>query len=220
MFVGHFAVAFAAKRAQPTLPLPALFTAVQLLDILWPALVLLGIEHTRIVPGITAASPLDLYDIPWSHSLVTSLVWSVLFAWPWWRRRNHRAAAIVAGCVFSHFVLDWITHRPDMPLAPGSDLRFGLGLWNSLGASIAVEALLFLGGIYLYASGTHARSRIGSVGFWSLVVLLTAAWLSGPFGPPPPNIDAVVLSALGAVPIILAWGWLIDRNRRPIVPMR
>ena len=220
MFVGHFAVALAAKRAQPALSLPALFTAVQLLDILWPALVLLGVEHTRIVPGITAASPLDLYDIPWSHSLVTSLVWSVLFALPWWLRRQRRAAYIVSGCVFSHFALDWITHRPDMPLAPGSNVRFGLGLWNSLPASIAVEALLFIAALSLYVSATRARSWLGSVGLWAMVVVLFAAWLSGPFGPPPPSIDAVVISALAAVPVILAWSWVIDRNRRPIVPTR
>jgi hypothetical protein len=213
MFVGHFAVALAAKRAEPRLPLAALFAAVQFLDVLWPLFVLGGIEHSRIVPGITAASPLDLYDIPYSHSLVASLVWSVLFALPWWLRREQRAALIIAGCVFSHFVLDWVTHRPDLQLVPGVSTRVGLGLWNSLIAAIAVEAALFAFGIWLYLAGTRATTRWGSIGFWVLVAVLLGAWLSGPFAPPPPDIQTVTVSALIAIPIILVWGWAIDRGR-------
>ena len=216
MFVGHFAVALAAKRAEPKLPLAVLFAAVQFLDILWPLLVLLGVEHSRIVPGITAASPLDLYDIPYSHSLVMSLLWSLLFAAPWWLRRQARTALLVGGCVFSHFVLDWITHRPDLPLWPGNPAKLGLGLWNSLGAAIAVESALFALGIWRYLGGTRATTRLGSTGFWALVLVLLAGWLSGVFAPPPPSIQAVTVSALIAIPVFLAWAWAIDRGRVPL----
>jgi membrane-bound metal-dependent hydrolase YbcI (DUF457 family) len=213
MFVGHFAVALLAKRASPRLSLPLLFTAVQFADILWPGLVLLGVEHSRIVPGITAASPLDLEDIGYSHSLVTSLAWSLLFALPFLLQRRLRDAALVGGSVFSHFVLDVVTHRPDMPLAPGSDLRWGFGLWNHVALSIAVEALLFAVGVLVYVQGTRATGRMGSFGLAALLVLLVVAWLGGVLGPPPPSIQVVAISALCTIPIVLLWSFAIDRAR-------
>src|SRR5262249_4990880 len=135
MFVGHFAVGLMAKRAAPRLGLPILFAAVQFLDILFPIFILIGVEHARIVPGLMAASYMVLYDIPWSHSLVFSLLWSGLFALPFILRRRWREAAVLAICVFSHFVLDVVTHRPDMPLWPGAHEKWGLGLWNSIPAT-------------------------------------------------------------------------------------
>jgi membrane-bound metal-dependent hydrolase YbcI (DUF457 family) len=216
MFVGHFAVAFAAKRAEPKLSLPVLFAAAQFLDILWPIFILIGVEHSRIVPGITATAPLDLFDIPYSHSLFTSLAWSVLFAVPFLRTRGKRAALIVGACVFSHFILDVVTHRPDMPVAPGLPQRMGLGLWKSLPASIVVESLLFAGGIALYVRGTRPVSKMGSVGLWALVILLTAIWLSGVFLPPPPNIQAVAVSILVMILIVIGWSRAIDRARLPL----
>jgi hypothetical protein len=220
MFIGHFAVAFAAKRAAPKLSLPVLFVAVQFLDILWPLLILIGVEHSRIVPGIMAASPLDLFDIPYSHSLLTSLAWSALFAAPFLRSHGKRAAVIVAGCVFSHFVLDVVTHRPDMPLAPGLPQRFGFGLWNSLVASIVVESLLFVVGIALYARGTRPVSKMGSVGLWALAFLLTAMWLSAFFAAPPPNIQVVAVSILVMLPIVIVWSRSIDRARPSLSLLR
>jgi len=213
VFVGHFAVALAAKRAEPGLSLAVLFSAVQFLDILWPVFVVAGVEHSRIVAGITAASPLDLYDIPWSHGLVTSLGWSVLFAAPWWARRRFRPAMLLMGCVFSHFVLDWITHRPDLPLWPGSEHKLGLGLWSSLYASILVELALFGAGLWLYVRSTRATGRMGSLGLWAMCLVLCAAWLSGMLSPPPPSIEVVVWSALGVTPVILIWAWAVDRKR-------
>lgn len=213
MFVGHFAVALAAKRVTPRLPLALLFAAVQLADILWPIFLLLGIEHSRVVPGITVASPLDLYDIPYSHSLVTSLAWSVLFALPWLLSRRFREAAVLAGCVFSHFVLDFVTHRPDLPLVPGGRARLGLGLWNHLVATLVIEAALFAAGIWLYTGATRATGRMGSVGFGIFMVVLTLVWLSGAFAPPPPDIHVVAWSAVAAVPVFLTWAWAVDRQR-------
>ena len=213
MFVGHFAVALAAKHATPRLSLPLLFVAVQFLDILWPIFIVLGIEHARIVPGLMAASPLDLYDIPYSHSLVTSLLWSLLFALPLWAMRRAREGLVLAACVFSHFVLDFVTHRPDLPLAPGSTTRFGLGLWNYRAAEVAIEALLFAAGIAIYVRGTTATKRMGSVGFGIFMAALAAIWLSGAFGPPPPDIKVVAWSIIVSMPIIVLLAWAVDRAR-------
>ncbi|HEY3495550.1 MAG TPA: hypothetical protein VGK73_12725 [Polyangiaceae bacterium] len=213
MFVGHFAVALAAKRASPRLSLPLLFTAVQFADILWPIFILVGVEHSRIVPGLMPASVLDLYDFPYSHSLVMSLVWSL--AWGAWffAKGRVRDGLIVAGCVFSHFLLDVATHRPDMQLAPGSDVRWGLGLWNSVPLTVIVESLLFAGGLYVYVRGTRATGRMGTIGLAALAVVLVGTWLSGMFGPPPPGIQVVAVSILVMIPIILLWAWRIDRAR-------
>jgi hypothetical protein len=213
VFVGHFAVGFLAKRAAPKLSLPLLFAAVSFLDILWPLFIVLGIEHARIVPGITEASPLDLHDYPWSHSLVTSLGWSLLLAAPLLAKRRVREGLVVAGCVFSHFVLDFVTHRPDLPLAPGAEGRYGLGLWNALVPAVAVEALLFFAGVFVYLKSTRATGRWGTLGLGAFVAVLTLSWLSGVFGPPPPDILVVAVSALVFIPIILAWSWAIDRAR-------
>lgn len=218
MFVGHFAVGLMAKRAAPRVSLPVLFAAVSFLDILWPLFIVLGVEHARIVPGITAASPLDLYDYPWSHSLAMSLVWSAVFAAPLFFAKRVRDGLIVAGCVFSHFVLDLVTHRPDMLIAPGTTERFGFGLWNALVPAVAVEALLFVAGIVVYVKSTRATGKWGSVGLWVLVAVLGLSWLSGVFGPPPPGIGVVAWSALVFVPITLAWSWAIDRARAPALP--
>jgi hypothetical protein len=218
VFVGHFAVGFMAKRAAPRVSLPVLFAAVSFLDILWPLFIVTGIEHARIVPGITAASPLDLHDYPWSHSLVMSLVWSVVFAAPLFFTKRTRDALVVAGCVFSHFVLDLVTHRPDMLLAPGTTEKYGFGLWNALVPAVLVEAALFAAGIAVYVKSTRAVSKMGSIGLWALVAVLTLSWLSGVLGPPPPGIEIVAWSALVFVPITLAWARAIDRARPSTLP--
>jgi hypothetical protein len=216
MFVGHFAVALVAKRATPRLSLPLLFAAVQFLDILWPVFILLGIEHARIVPGLMQASPLDLYDMPYSHSLATSILWSVLFALPLLVVRRVREGLVLAFCVFSHFILDFVTHRPDLPLAPGSARRFGLGLWNFRTAEVAVEALLFAAGIAVYVRGTTATKRMGSIGFGIFMAVLAAIWLGGAYGPAPPDIKVVAWSLVVSMPIILLTAWAVDHARRPI----
>lgn len=213
MFVGHFAVAFAARRVEPRLSLPVLLAGVAFLDILFPLFIVLGIEHARIVPGITAASPLDLYDIPISHSLLTSLGWSALFAAPWLARRQWRPALFAGACVFSHFVLDFVTHRPDLPLVPGGATRVGLGLWNALWPAVIVEGLLFAGALAYYVRGSRATGRMGTIGLALFVVVNIAAWLGGVFGPPPPSIMVVGVSALVFIPILLGWSYAIDRGR-------
>ncbi|MGB2868356.1 MAG: hypothetical protein WBD36_07895 [Bacteroidota bacterium] len=213
MFIGHHAVAFAAKKTVPAVSLGTLFLAAQFLDQLWPTFVLLGFEHVRVAPGITAFSPLDLYDYPISHSLLTSLGWSVAFAGIYYViKRSARNAWIVGGCVFSHWVLDFITHRPDMPIAPGIHIYWGLGLWNSVPGTVLVEGSLFLGSFLLYARVTEARDRTGSLAFWSLVVFLGVAYAVSIVSPPPPSETAIALGAQSAW-LIVVWAYWIDRHR-------
>jgi hypothetical protein len=213
MFIGHYAVALAAKSAAPKVSLGTLFLSVQLLDLMWPILLLLGLEHVRIQPGNTAFTPLDLYDYPISHSLLMVLLWSVLFAVIYnVARRYTRGAWILSAGVFSHWVLDFITHRPDMPLSPWSQVKVGLGLWNSVPATIVVEGILFFVGVVLYLRSTTALDRTGRYACWSLIGFLILSWIINMFSPPPPSETALAFGAL-AFWLIVPWGYWIDRHR-------
>ncbi|HTP28804.1 MAG TPA: hypothetical protein VMK12_24480, partial [Anaeromyxobacteraceae bacterium] len=164
MFIGHFAVGLAAKRLTPRTSLGTLFAAAQLLDLVWPVLVLLGVETVQVVPGTTAFDRLDFVNYPWTHSLLMAMVWATAFALVYRQRKGSgQGVWVVGGLVLSHWVLDFVSHRPDLPLAPGA-LKVGLGLWNSVPATVVVEGVLFSVGVALYATGTRARNRAGSVG--------------------------------------------------------
>jgi membrane-bound metal-dependent hydrolase YbcI (DUF457 family) len=215
MFLGHFGVALAAKKAAPAVSIGTTMFAAQFLDAIWPLLVLAGIERVEVKPGITRVTPLDFVYYPWSHSLAAALGWAALFAGVHWAfRRNARSAAWLAALVLSHWVLDWIVHRPDLPLFPGDTHAHGLGLWNSLPATLAIEFALFAAGILIYLTRTRARDRTGSVAFWALVAVLAVAYLGATLGPPPPSPEAVAYSCL-VIYLVLPWGWWIDRHREP-----
>lgn len=214
MFVGHIAVALAAKKAAPKISLGTLAIAVTFVDLLWPVFLLLGIEHVRIDPGNTAFTPLDFYDYPISHSLLTTIGWSIGFGFVYYVvRRSRRSAMILAGCVASHWVLDFISHRPDMPLMPGISNYVGLGLWNSVPATIIVEGAIFTIGILIYLRSTTAIDRTGWYAFWSFVGFLVLAWLGSAAGSPPPNVTALAIGALSAW-LLIVWTYWIDRHRR------
>jgi hypothetical protein len=218
MFIGHVAVALAAKRAAPRASLGWLVAACQLPDLVWPVLVLAGVERVRVVPGTTAFTPLAFDHYPWSHSLVTVALWgAALGAVHAARHGGRRAAAVLAGLAVSHWVLDWVTHRPDLPLAPGMPFRTGLGLWNSVPATLLVEFALFAAGVALYVRGTTARDRTGRLAFWSFVGFLAITHLANAFGPPPPSATAVAVGAL-AVWLLVAWAAWADRHRRTVAP--
>ena len=146
MFIGHFALAFGAKRAAPMVSLGTLFIACQFADLLWPVMLALGLEQVAIEPGNTLMTPLNFISYPYSHSLVMLLVWSAVFALVYRVAKGSRPAAVmtIAALVFSHFILDVITHRPDMPITVGGSTKIGLGLWNHPGVALAVESALFL----------------------------------------------------------------------------
>ena len=214
MFTGHFAVGFAAKKAAPKTALPALLAAALFLDILWPPLVLIGIEHVRIAPGFTAVSPLDLYDYPYSHSLVGALVWSAAFGLVYFiMRRYSRGAWVLGLTVFSHWVLDFISHSPDMPLAPGIEGKYGLGLWNSVAGTAAVEMSLFLVGVALYFSATTALDRKGKFGLWAMAGLLFVLQLASYSGSPPPSVSAMAWVGILMTVIFVIWAWWVDKHR-------
>ena len=164
MFLGHYAVALGAKKVVPTISLGTLLLSAQFADLLWPIFLLMGLEHVRIAPGTTVVSPFDFYDYPVTHSLVGALGWSLLFGLIYFiARRYPKGAWILAAGVFSHWVLDMIGHRPDLPLVPGGTIRVGFGLWNSLPGTLVVELGLFLVGITLYVRTTRPLDRTGAV---------------------------------------------------------
>ncbi len=216
MFIGHFAVGFAAKRAAPRTSLATLMVAAQLVDLVWPALVLLGVERVRIDPGNTAVTPLDFESYPWTHSLLMVLAWAAAFGLAYRARTGYvRGAWVAAALVLSHWVLDWVTHRPDLQLMPGAGVRTGLGLWGSVPATVIVEGALFALGLGVYLATTRARNRAGSIGLWAFVatlVLLYAANLTQV----PPSATAVGVGGLAAW-LFVPWIAWFDRNREPSV---
>jgi membrane-bound metal-dependent hydrolase YbcI (DUF457 family) len=193
VFVGHYGVGFALKRRDEALPLSLLFVAVQLLDVAWAPFVLLGIEKARIVPGITRSNPLDLYYMPFTHSLVAALLWSVGAAWLFRlvvRRSTLVSAFLIGLAVFSHWILDFVVHRPDLPLYDDS-AKVGLGLWNVPAAAFGLEAFLLLGGLYLCARANLVRPVPATV--FALFMLGTQAYVF--FGPPPTSPSAAAVTA-------------------------
>jgi len=213
MFIGHFAVALAAKRATPRTSLGWLFAACQLSDLIWPVLLLAGVEHAHVAPGNTAATPLAFDHYPWSHSLLMTIVWGIVLGGIYVAYRgDRRAALLLAALVVSHWVLDWITHRPDLPLTPWGDVHVGLGLWNSVIATVVVEGLLFAIGVWIYSRITVPRDRTGRVAWVSLVLFLAVIYLANTFGPPPKNMTAVAVSAL-AIWLLVWWAAWADEHR-------
>jgi hypothetical protein len=212
MFLGHFGVALAAKKAAPKTSLGTLVLAAQLADLLWPIFLLLGWEQVRIVPGLTRVTPLDFVSYPWSHSLVAQLVLGIVLGLAYFViRRDSRGAIVAAACVPTHWLLDYVMHRPDMPLVPGG-ARYGLGLWNSLPATLAAELALFAAGIAIYLSVTHAKDRTGRFALWALLIFLVVVYFASLFGPPPPNPRALAFTAL-SMWLLVPWAAWADRHR-------
>jgi hypothetical protein len=220
MFLGHFGLGFAGKRLAPVLSLGALFLAVQWADLLFFPLTLMGVEHFRIRPGDTVVTPMEFFDYPWSHGLMALAGWGVVFGAVSFVARGRRAAAVLLGLgVLSHWFLDALVHRPDMPVLPHGPY-VGIGLWNSLPLTVVAEALVFGGGLLVYLRTTRASDRTGSWALWTLVVFLSATWVGSVLGPPPPN-ERVVQATGVAMWLLVPWGWWIDRHRAPVgVPRR
>ena len=214
MFLGHFGVGFGVKTAAPRTSLGTLLLASQLIDLLWPTLLLVGVERVAITPGITRVVPLDFTHYPISHSLAAVLLWAVLFGVAYQALRRYPRGALVCGlAVVSHWLLDLLTHRPDLPLSPGSDARVGLGLWGSLPATLLVELAVFAVGVFLYLRTTRASDRTGSIALWALVGFLLVIYAGNILGPPPPSVSAIAW--LGQAQwLLIAWGYWIDRHRR------
>jgi membrane-bound metal-dependent hydrolase YbcI (DUF457 family) len=213
MFIGHYAVGFATKKVATKPSLGTYFAAVSLLDILFPIFMLVGLESAKIEPGNTVVVPMAFDNYPYSHSLFMTLVWATLFAGIYFLfRRDIRSSLWLWIAVTSHWLLDALSHRPDMPLAPWSDSVIGLGLWNSLAGTIIVEGAMFIVGVILYLNATKAKDKTGVFAFWALVLVLALSYISNIFGPPPPNIKVMIWFAPFSY-IFIFWGYWIDRHR-------
>lgn len=219
MFLGHFAVGLAAKRVAPGVSLGALFLAAQFADLLWPNLLLLGVERVAIRPEATAVTPLEFISYPYSHSLLALVLWGALFGIAYWLVRRSPVGAVTLGAVVvSHWALDWIAHRPDLPLTFAGDARVGLELWRSVPATVAVELALLATGSAVYVRFTRPRDAVGKWGVAGVILLLTTIQLGAVFGPPPPSVATVAWSAQ-AVWLLVVLGYWVDRHRYATVPL-
>ncbi len=216
MFVGHYGPSFAIKAYRPSIPLWLLFIAVQLVDVAWAVLVLLGVEKVRIVPGITASNPLDLYYMPYTHSLAAAILWSVaagllVGALPGIEGRS--AAFWTGTAVFSHWVLDFLVHRPDLPLYDDA-MKVGLGLWNFPVVALSLEAALLFGGMALYLRATEPIDAVGRLGppVFGVVMLAIQGYVF--FGPPPVSPAAAAVTALVFYVVFAFIAQWLSRRRR------
>ena len=214
MFIAHFGVGFGAKSVAPAVSLGTLFLAAQFIDLLWPALLLLGVEQVRIVPGATVVTPLVFEHYPVSHSLLAVFGWGGLMAGIYFLLTRKRSAALVLGAlVISHWFLDALVHRPDLPLFPGSAAMAGLNAWSSLPITLALEVSLFAFGIWLYSRATAPRDAIGRWGLAGLVVFLLGIYAGNLFGALPPSPEAIAW--VGQLQwLLVLWGYWLDKHRR------
>lgn len=213
MFLGHFGVGFGAKAVAPKTSLGSLFLASQFIDLLWPTLLLLGLEQVRIVPQVTQGPPLEFVSYPISHSLLTVVGWGALVALLYQLIRRYPRGAIVLGlAVVSHYLLDFLVHFPDLPLYPGGSQRLGLGLWSSLWGSLALELSIFGIGVAIYLRSTKAVDKTGTLALWGLIFFLVLIHLGNIFGSAPPSVTA--LAWVGQAQwLFVAWGYWIDSHR-------
>jgi hypothetical protein len=217
MFIGHFGLGFAAKRLAPRVSLGTTFLAAQFIDLLWPTLLLLGLESVRIAPGATAVTPLVFERYPISHSLLAVLGWGIVVGGVFWAiRRNLRDAVLVAALVVSHWLLDAVVHAPDLPITPGGAARVGFGLWNSFAATLVVEVALFAIGVSLYARSTRARDTVGRWAFISLVGFLLVVHAANLLGPPPQEVRLIAIAG-HAQWLLVLWGYWVDRHREAVI---
>jgi membrane-bound metal-dependent hydrolase YbcI (DUF457 family) len=213
MLLGHYGVAFAAKRLTPRTSLGTLVLAAQWLDELWPIFLVLGIERVRVAPGLMAANPLDFVYYPFSHSLAMAIVWSLVVGGVYFARRHDRRSAVIVGLlVLSHWILDFPMHAADLPLWPGSPVKVGLGAWRSIPLTIVLELIVFIPGLAIYLHTTRARDRIGNWALGAMVVFLLFIFFSGFSSAPAPSERAIGYTALGLW-LFVPWSYWIDQHR-------
>lgn len=209
MFIGHFGLGLASRKGGRPPSLAMLFIAVQFLDLLWPVFCLAGLESFRIEPGITKLTPLDFSYYPYSHSLLMAILWGMLLGGGYFLvTRNRQGSILLALLVLSHWVLDLLAHRPDLPLTPFTDQKIGLGLWNHPIIETVLETGIFLLGALLYYKKIKPRRRIV---FWSLIASFFAIHMMNLFGPPPPSENAVAWAG-NLSWLFVIWAWWIEKK--------
>lgn len=213
MLVGHLAVGLVAKRIEPKISLGTWTLAAFLADLVTFPLLIAGVEHFESVPGAELNRTIGR-DIVYSHSLLMNVIWGALFAAAYFlRRRYRRGAWLLFAVVVSHWLLDSISHRPDMALAPGVHQVFGLGLWNSLPATLIVEGGFWLFAIIIYVRATRPTGRAGVYAFWAGVALLTLVWYGNIRAGMDPNPVKAGVAGLIAFALMVAWAYWINRLR-------
>jgi len=211
MFIGHFGVGFAAKSVDKKISLGTLFLASQFIDLLWPILLLLGLESVKIEAGNTAVTPLNFISYPISHSMLGVIFWGIIFGIVYYLfKKNLRGSILLGILVFSHWLLDLLTHRPDLQLFPWSDYKVGFSLWNSFTGTVLVEGLIFTAGIFIFYKVGILQRKSKQILFWSLVIFLAAIYVMNLFGPPPPSEEPIAFVGLSQW-ILIAWAYLIDK---------
>ena len=215
MFIGHFGLSFAAKKAAPKVSLGTLFIATQFVDILWPLLLVLHVEKVAISPGYTKTNAYEFLYYPYTHSLLMGVVWGLLLGGIYWLfKRDKQGALIVGLCVLSHWFFDLIVHVADLPLTPFGNYKVGLGLWNHVAVTVVLETAIFLIGLYIYSTFTRAKNRIGKWGLWVLVILLLLLYFSNTFGPTPPDsVMLVFVSSTILMGLLISLAYWVDKNR-------
>lgn len=224
MFIGHYGIGFALKKVEPRLSLGILIFGATMLDILFGLFLLAGVEHAKIVPGATVVSPFEFYDYPISHSALGAVVWATIGFLAYWlwpkgdRVSRKRPAFILAAAILSHFILDAVSHTPDITIFGNNSPKLGLSLWSSLAGTMIIElGLLFLG-IVLYRRATYSTSSTGKYGLALIVLILMVLYIGNIFGPPPPDIISVgVVTTAGQLALVAIAFW-VDRNRITIQP--
>ena len=213
MFLGHFGLAFAAKKLNKAPSLGTTFLAAQFIDLLWPFFLIFGVEKVEIDPGNTAFTPLNFVFYPYTHSLVAAVVWAIIIGFMYLAmRKDRKSALMLALLVISHWVLDAIAHRPDLPISLGESSKVGLGLWNNVAATIAVELVIFFTGCVLYIRSTRAQNKWGNISLYSLIIFFLAIYFMNAFGNPPPDTRAIGYVGL-AQWLLIGWGYWTDANR-------
>jgi hypothetical protein len=216
MLAGHYAAAFAAKRITPQTSLGTLFAAAMLVDFLWATLVIVQVERTRLDPKLPGVMPVDFFEQPFSHSLATVLLWGAIFVFVhFFARKDRRACIALLAVVASHWVLDGISHRPDLPLFPTGVYRFGLGLWDSLPGIAAVETSLFTIAVWMYVRVTRPIGRKGVISLWSLVICLILLQVAA-YALDPPSDSRLLAAGVLAQTVMVPWAAYADRARRVV----
>jgi len=213
MFIGHFGVGLGAKKIDSKPSLGTLFLASQFIDLLWPIFLLLGIEQVIIEPGNTVFTPLNFIYYPFTHSLAGVVIWGLIFGVVYFLiKKNYKTAILLGLLVISHWILDFITHAPDLPLIPGLELKVGLGLWNSLIFTLLFEVAIFSVGLFYYLKVTKAKNKQGNYGFWGLIIFLLVIYIMNVFGSTPPNEEAIAWAG-NLQWLFIIWAYWVDRNR-------
>jgi len=212
MFIGHYAVGFAAKQFAPRSSLGALIAAPILLDLLWPIFLLLGWEHVSIVPNSNPFLRLQFDSYPISHGLVAVIGWATLYASIYFGLTRYVAGAVVIWIgVVSHWFMDWIVHEPDLQLYAQSRL-FGWALWEHRWLTMAFEFALLAIAIWVYSRLTKPKDKLGLYGFVALIAVLLLAYAGASFGPPPPGVKRLAIVTLLTV-LMIPWAWWLDQHR-------